>query len=702
MRSFVLLASLCAAAQSASPVQKVVQLLGELEMKIIKDGEAEKKAFDSYMDWCKNGASDKAYEIKTAKSDIEDLSATIGKAESDITTSSSQIEDLGSSISKNDADLQAATTIRNKETKEYAATEKEMVDTIDTLERAVNILERKMHGSAMLQSHVDTRDVQNLIRTLSTVIDAAALSLHDRNKLIGLVQSSESEDDAEFDAAEGAPAPEAYKGHSSSIVDVLTDLKQKAEMQLDEARKEEINAKHNFDLLKQSLEDQIDVDTKELSDTKTMKHDAAESKAIASGELGVTQKDLSEATSVLKNMKSDCMTKATDNEMSVKNREDELKAITMAKKALMEKTGGAADAVYGASFVQLEHSNAQGSSLKTHLDLINFEVVNLVRTLAREQKSAMLSQLASSISVVMKESSAMGQDPFAKVKNLISKMIERLQKEAGEEATHKAYCDKEMAETKTKIGELKYDIEKYSSKIDKAKAESVRLKDDVASLQRELAKMARSISDATALRTEEKVAYNTVKADLTQGLDGVRMALKVLRDYYSNDGSAALVQQPADPGTHSSKAGAGGSIIGMLEVVESDMGKALANENMNEEAAAVAYERLSMENRVEKATKDQDVKYKTKAAAQLDKKVTEVSSDRESASTELDAVLQYTKNIRGMCELKPESYSDRKGRRQQEMDGLREALKILEGESVFLQKAKKGSKLRSAFLHSNN
>merc|ERR1719172_313199 len=93
------------------------------------------------------------------------------------------------------------------------------------------------------------------------------------------------------------------------------------------------------------------------------------------------------------------------------------------------------------------------------------------------------------------------------------------------------------------------------------------------------------------------------------------MALKVLRDYYSNDGSS-LLQQPADPGTHSSSSGAGGSIIGMLEVVESDMGKALANENMNEEASATAYEKLSMENRVEKATKEQDVKYKTKAAAE--------------------------------------------------------------------------------------
>merc|ERR1719218_388743 len=146
------------------------------------------------------------------------------------------------------------------------------------------------------------------------------------------------------------------------------------------------------------------------------------------------------------------------------------------------------------------------------------------------------------------------------------------------------------------------------------------------------------------------------------------MALKVLRDYYSSDGSA-LVQQPTEPGTHSAASGAGGSIIGMLEVVESDMGKSLANENMNEEAAATAYEKLSMENKVERTMKEQDVKYKTKEAAELDKKATELNSDRDSAQTELDAVLQYTKNIRGMCEAKPESYGERKARREQEVAG---------------------------------
>merc|ERR1719247_3729399 len=119
---------------------------------------------------------------------------------------------------------------------------------------------------------------------------------------------------------------------------------------------------------------------------------------------------------------------------------------------------------------------------------------------------------------------------------------------------------------------------------------------------------------------------------------------------------------------------------------------------MNEEASATAYQRLSMENKVERSMKEKDVKYKTKEAAELDKKATELNSDRDSASTELDAVLQYTKNIRGMCELKPESYSERKGRREQEILGLQEALRILEGETVFLQRKQHG--LRGAAIRS--
>merc|ERR1740139_725137 len=72
---------------------------------------------------------------------------------------------------------------------------------------------------------------------------------------MALVQSKDDDDDSELDM--GAPAAATYESKSGSIVDVLADMKDKAESELDELRKAEGSAKHNFNMLKQSLEDQI-------------------------------------------------------------------------------------------------------------------------------------------------------------------------------------------------------------------------------------------------------------------------------------------------------------------------------------------------------------------------------------------------------------------------------------------------------------
>merc|ERR1719265_1402478 len=87
--------------------------------------------------------------------------------------------------------------------------------------------------------------------------------------------------------------------------------------------------------------------------------------------------------------------------------------------------------------------------------------------------------------------------------------------------------------------------------------------------------------------------------------------------------------------------------------------------------------------------KSQDVKYKSKEAAHLDKSVSETSSDLESAQAELDAILEQLEKLNKMCVAKAEPYAERKARRDAEIAGLKEALSILEGEAVLLQKASK-------------
>merc|ERR1719181_817889 len=178
----------------------------------------------------------------------------------------------------------------------------------------------------------------------------------------------------------------------------------------------------------------------------------------------------------------------------------------------------------------------------------------------------------------------------------------------------------------------------------------------------------------TKVRQEEKAQFDANKPEIEQGLEGVKMALKVLRDYYAKDGKA-----------HDAADGTASSIMGLLEVVESDFSKNLAEMTVAETTSQSQYDQETQANEIQKTIKQQEVKYKTKEFHELDKAVSESTADRESVQTELSAIMDYKSHIQEMCVAKPESYGERKARREAELAGLKEALSILEGESVLLQ-----------------
>merc|ERR1719163_829915 len=200
-----------------------------------------------------------------------------------------------------------------------------------------------------------------------------------------------------------------------------------------------------------------------------------------------------------------------------------------------------------------------------------------------------------------------------------------------------------------------------------------------------------------SIRAEEKAAFDTAKAELELGISGVQKALGVLKDYYqgsafvqSSSNFDSLMQQPAAPQKHTAASGAGGSIIDILEVVESDFSKNLATEETEEADAVAVYEETTQENKLSTTMKSQDVKYKTKEFKGLDKSISDLSGDKATAGTELSAVLEYYGKIKERCIAKPESYEERKARREAEIKGLKEALSILENETAFMQRGRKG------------
>merc|ERR1719301_160162 len=102
---------------------------------------------------------------------------------------------------------------------------------------------------------------------------------------------------------------------------------------------------------------------------------------------------------------------------------------------------------------------------------------------------------------------------------------------------------------------------------------SAKLKEEVATLQKELAALAKEQAEMDKLRAEEKAVFDKNSAELEKGIKGVKLALKVLREYYAKDAA------------HSSADGAGSGIIGLLEVVESDFTRGLSEMDANEQSA---------------------------------------------------------------------------------------------------------------------
>jgi len=647
-----------AVAEEGSPIAKVIQMISNLQSKVIGEGDVAQKEYDEFAEWCEEQSKNLQFEIKTGKSTVEELKATIESETAKISELTSKIEDLAAEITKDEADLKAATDIRKKEEADFVAEEKELVDTIDTLSRALQILEREMaKGASMMQ----LKNANSITEALKVLVQGAALNSADASRLTALVQSS-SEDESDDDSL-GAPAPDAYKGQSGGIVDTLGDLKEKGEAQLSEARKKEQNALNKFQMVQQSLNDSIGVAQKNTAEAKKGKAQSQEKKGVAEGDLDVSSKDLAEDTKALGGLHQDCMTKAQDFEAETKSRGEELAALAKAKEIIIEATGGAA------SLLQVS-DGAKSTGV---------EAVRIVRNLAQKHHSRALAQLASRMDIKLRSGS--GADVFAKVKALIGDMIERLNEEAEADATEKAFCDKELAEANSKKEEKETLIKKLSTKIDQATDKSATLKQQVSALQKELSDLGASQLQMDKMRQEERATFVAAEAETSKGLEGIKLALKTLKDYYAK----------AD----SSSEGAAGGIVSLLEVCESDFSKTLAELKATEESAAAEYDKETKENEIEKATKEQDVKYKTKESVGLEKSAAEMKSDVAGTQEELDAVLEGLKQLEARCIAKPESYAETKAKREAEIAGLKEALQILDGEAVLLQR----SSLRGVFRH---
>merc|ERR1719326_487178 len=285
---------------------------------------------------------------------------------------------------------------------------------------------------------------------------------------------------------------------------------------------------------------------------------------------------------------------------------------------------------------------------------------------------------------MMELASAAGNDPFAKVKGLIEDMISKLMEAAAQEADHKAFCDKELGKSRKASSDKSRKMDQYRTRIDEASTTKAELEEAVKVLQSEVAEVDKEQAAATNLRSEEHTTYLQASSDYKASAEAVEKAMAVLQEYY---GKSFVQVKMAKKGTQpefGSKTGGdtASTILSILEVSASDFTRLLAETEAGEAEAQATYEKLSDDNKVAKAAKLADSRGKTSEIKSLTVALSHHSEDYKMVEKEYSAVQDYLEKLKPECETKVMSYAEKKQRRENEIEGLKEALGIIEGTAV--------------------
>jgi len=688
------------ARDAGSPIQKVIQLLGDMQSKRIKEGEVEQGQFEQFSRWCERTAIEKQNTIADFKEQITSLTATLDTAESNLEELSATIEDLSNAISSNEEQLKESTALREKEHKDFLTQDKDLASTIDMLGRAHTVIKKHMSSpnAVMLQS-----SMQKAIIGLRSIVDASFVNVQDRKVLTALLQQSssegevESEDDESLDLQPQA-VTKASEAKSAPILDTIENMKEKAEASREELQKAEMKTQHSFELLRMSLIDETDSLKKQLDDAKKKKNQNAEVKATSSGKLEITKKDLAGDEKFLADVQKECMEKADAFEASQAERAAELKVLMMAKKILVNAGKGAfvqqdstdSDSTDGSIFGSDSEPSFLQTSMKTKTKALSrlqsewqTQAADYLIRQGDRMNSWVLSQVGSHIQA----------DPFEKVKKMIQQMVEKLLEEQAEEAEHKAWCDAELLKT-TKAKKLKLaKVEELNTRVEKGGATVDKLQEQIQMLAKELSEMDQSDKEAMEMRQAENAEFKKKEEELDGALKATTSAIKVLRDYYegksfiqaSDTASMTDLMQQHEQSSASQPAGsAASSVIGLLEVAESDFNKALEEARAAEDAAQHEYDVMVQDSKISRAEKMTDQKNMKAEVQRLQNMIAEVKLDHKDASDELNAILEYLDKLKGSCETKAPSFEERQKRRKEEMEGLQNALAILEGKAIAL------------------
>jgi len=671
MQSALLLCAIVACASfthgagsQVTPVQKVIELLNGMAAKGKTEKHSEQVQFAAFKQFCDDTTVEKKRAIAEANEMIEVLKADIQKYAADAARLSKEIAEHEADIAVWTGDAKAATKVREIEKADYDATHKDYSESVDALERAIAVLKKQAY------------DRKQTSFAQVSALKSLSLIPADAKRTIDAFLAQDPEESAEG-LAVSAPEANGYEFQSHGVIEMLEKLLDKFIDERTTLEKEEMNARHAFEMLMQDLKAQIDQATQDRDEKAETKAKKLQAKAEAEGDLQDTITTRDADQKYLDDLTATCEQKASDFESRQQLRAEEIEAIEKAIEIISSNAvSGNADKHLP---TLLQTKAAALAQLRADArSPIQARVAQYLQEQGRQLNSRVLSALAVRVS----------DDPFKKVKKMIKDLIVRLMEEANEEAEHKGWCDTELSTNEQTRKEKTQAVELLHAEIDELQASIAKLTEEISELTKAIAELDAAMAKATTIRQDEKAKNTETIKDSQDAQTAVAQALTVLKEFYAKAGEATalLQQQPEAPeifdSPYKGMQSENGGVIGMLEVIQSDFARLEAETKAAEATAQKEYDEFMTDSEVDKAQKTKDVEHKTAKKQDQEQALTEKAADLEGTQKELDAALAYFDKLKPSCVDAGVSYDDRVGRRKEEIESLQEALRILNGEDI--------------------
>lgn len=644
MRCLLLASALLTADAGSTPVQKVLQMMGEMVAKGTKAKADEAKIMATYDEWVDDENTRLTQNIKFAADEIEKLMAFITKTDDDVKKLGQEIAELDDLIAQKESELAEATKIRADENAEYVTSSTDLGESVDALGRAIDTLKSQ---------DVSRPQAMMLLQRMATTTKGMPAVL------AALQEESSQRDD-------GAPDVAAYEFQSGGLIEMMNGLLDKFEKQLAEVESRETNAAQAFDLNKIQLTDLIDHSQKNRDEKAATKADLSAKSAEAKGELARTKESKAADEKMLAEMLSIHDQKTEVFKANQEVRKLELEALNKAIEIISSPT--VADSYAGHVNLAQKPSFLQTQSTSERV-LLKQRAAELLKRRARALSSRVLTDAASEIAA----------NPFAKVVDMIKSLLAKLKEEAAAEADHKAWCDKELKDNKLKRNKKTAESEKTMANIEDLTAQIDTLSKKITTLLKEQEELTSAMNEATEDRMAEKKENEATIADAKAGSEAVKSALVVLRDFYSSQ--SAFVQQAPEMKSYGGMASANGGVVGMLEVIVSDFVRLEAETKAAEQQAAAEYDVFMRDSKA-----DKEAKHKDEFKSKLEKDQKEFDKDNankllEGVNDELAKANLYYEELKPECVEVKVSYEDRVAARKAEIAALKDAYAILDQKS---------------------